>query len=134
MMMWRSEDAIVDVERIEDPESKQDSKVKLFAIKDIRVAKEIYPELSIPDFLTQKYRKCPQCNARVIRDWGETASSSVCQDCQFDLVSEKDDLETWKRRNMAFSRRRRYREESLDEKAIQLSFFDEKTENRNENE
>jgi hypothetical protein len=134
MMMWRSEDAIVDVERIEDPESKQDSKVKLFAIKDIRVAKEIYPELSIPDFLTQKYRKCPQCNASVIRDWGETASSSVCQDCQFDLVSEKDDLETWKRRNMAFSRRRRYREESLDEKAIQLSFFDEKTENRNENE
>jgi hypothetical protein len=130
MMMWRSEGGIIDVDRIEDPESKQDSKVKLFAIKDIRVAKEIYPELSIPDFLKQKYRKCPQCNASVIRDWGESASSSVCQDCQYDLQSDKDDLELWKRKNIAVARRRRYREESLDEKAMQLSLFDESAESQ----
>ncbi len=131
MLVWREEGAIIDIERIEDPESKQDAKVKLFAIKDIRVAKEIYPELSIPDFLKQKYKKCPQCGATVLRDWRETASSSICQDCQYDLFSESDDLEVWKRKSIADSRRRRYREESLDEKAMQLSLFEEDIHNLN---
>jgi hypothetical protein len=130
MMIWREEGAIVDIERIEDPESKQDAKVKLFAIKDIRVAKEIYPELSIPDFLSQKYKKCPQCGATVLRDWDESVSSSICQDCQYDLDSEIDDLEAWKRKSIALSRRRRYRAESLDEKALQLSFFDDQSDNQ----
>ena len=124
LLMWRAENAIVDVERIEDPSSKQDSKVKLFAIKDIRIAKAIYPELSIPHFLTQKYKKCPQCNASVLRDWGERASSSICQDCQYDLMSGQDDLEVWKRKDIAVSKRRRYREDSLDNQAMQLSLFD----------
>jgi hypothetical protein len=135
LLVWRSEDAIVEVERIEDPDSKQESKVKLFAIKDIRVAKEIYPELTIPQFLSQKYRKCSQCNASVLRDWGESASSSVCQDCQFDLENEKDEYDSWKRKNIAVSRRKRYHEDSLDEKAMQLSLFDEIIDNeKNERE
>lgn len=123
--IWREESAIIDIERIEDPDSKQDAKVKLLAIKDIRIAKDIYPELNIPEFLSQKYKRCPQCGATVIRDWDESASSSVCQDCQYDLYSPVDDIEAWKRKSMAFSRRRRYREESLDERAMQLSLFDE---------
>ncbi|MBE0683126.1 MAG: hypothetical protein IH589_14545 [Anaerolineales bacterium] len=129
MLVWREEGAIIDIERIEDPESKQDAKVKLFAIKDIRVAKEIYPELSISDFLKQKYKKCPQCGATVLRDWKESASSSICQDCQYDLYNESDDLEVWKRKTLADSRRRRYREESLDEHAMQLSLFEDDLEN-----
>jgi len=55
---------------------------------------------------------------------GESASSSVCQDCQYDLDSEKDGLEIWKRQNIAFARRKRYREETLDDKAMQLSLFE----------
>jgi len=129
LLMWRAENAIVDVERIEDRSSKQESKVKLFAIKDIRIAKAIYPELSVPQFLSEKYKKCSRCNASVLRDWGESASSSICQDCQYDLLSEQDDFDIWKRKDIATARRRRYREESLDEQAIQLSFLDAVTEN-----
>lgn len=122
MVSWRSENAIIDIDRIEDVSSKTERPVKLFAIKDIRVAKEIYPELTISEFLNKKYKKCPRCNAIVLRDWGDVDSSTLCQDCQYNLANEdKDELEIWKRKQIALARRKRYREESLDQDAIQLS-------------
>lgn len=126
MVRWRSENAIVDIDKIEDVSSKTERSVKLFAIKDIRVAKEIYPELSINDFLNRKYKKCPRCNATVLRDWGEIDSSPLCQDCQYNLMDkEQDEMEVWRRKQLAQARRKRYREETLSEDAIQLSLFDE---------
>ncbi|MBT7075869.1 MAG: hypothetical protein HN560_17575 [Anaerolineae bacterium] len=124
LMSWRAENAIVEVERVDNPSSRGKNKVKLFAIKDIRVAKAIYPELDVLNFLSAKYKKCPQCNASVIRDWGEVPSSNICQDCQYDLSEEADNLEKWQRQDIAVSKRRQYRETSLDENAMQLSLFD----------
>jgi hypothetical protein len=125
MIAWREEAAIIEIERIDDPNSKQQRKVKLFALKDIRVAKAIYPELTIPEFLHRKYKRCPNCSASVIRDWGEVDSSATCHDCQFDLGSDAvDNVQDSMRKAIAAARRREYREETLDVEAIQLSLLD----------
>ena len=124
MVVWRQQAAIIEVERIDDPRSKQKLPVKLFAIKDIRVAKEIYPELDTSEFLKRKYRRCPNCDATVLRDWGDSDSSNTCHDCRWDLSGQRDDVEGWRRKELATRRRRQYREETLDSEAIQLSFLD----------
>lgn len=111
LKIWREQAAIIDVERIIDTNSKQDRPVKLIAISDIRVAKTLYPTISIPDFLESKYRKCPSCNTKVLRDWGEPDSSSICQSCQADLMAPTDNIETWKRKEFAAESRYEYRSE-----------------------
>ena len=123
MMIWRAEAAIVEVERIVESHSRQKRSVKLFAIKDIRVAKEMFPELRIPSFLQSKYRQCPQCDASILRDWGEPDSSTTCHDCQFDLTSNETNIEdAWRYKSAAYSRRRQYLDETV--KPEQLGLFD----------
>ncbi len=84
----------MDVERIVDPTSRQDRPVKLIAISDIRVAKSLFPTLSISEFLDQKYRKCGSCGATILRDWGDEDSSGICHECQADFNSSEDTLDS----------------------------------------
>lgn len=122
-MIWRAEAAIVEVERIVENHSRQKRPVKLFAIKDIRVAKEMFPELRIPNFLQSKYRRCPQCDASILRDWDDSDSSTICHDCQFDLVNnETTTQDAWRYRTAAYSRRRQYLDETVTSE--QLGLFD----------
>jgi hypothetical protein len=95
---WRGEGAIVDVERVDNPDPQRNRSVKLMAVADIRVAKTIYPDLSIPDFLEQKYRRCPDCETVVLRDWETETASTRCHACQRDLASESSDVPTWQRK------------------------------------
>lgn len=111
--IWREQGAIIDIERIIDTNSKQDRPVKLIAISDIRVAKTLYPTVSISDFLQSKYRKCPSCNTKVLRDWGDPDSSSICQSCQADLMAPTDSVEPWKRKELAAESRYEYRSEII---------------------
>ena len=125
LMVWREQAAIIDVERIEVSNTDNVRNVKLFAIKDIRVAREIFSELDVPSFLTKKFRKCPNCDAILLRDWGDVDSSSICHDCQTDLLAERgDDLEKWRRKEFAAQNRKKYRSETLEPQAIQLELFD----------
>jgi hypothetical protein len=121
---WRHDGAVVDIDRIDDPNSQQLRPVKLFAVKDIRVAKVMFSDLEIPKFLKLKYRECPRCQASVIRDWGEDDSLPRCHDCQFDLSSEesKDTWEIWRRREFAKQVRRKERKEQLEYTQSTLDF------------
>lgn len=112
--IWREQGAIEDLERIVDPSSKRDSRVKLIAIKDIRVAKALYPSMSIPEFLETKYRKCQRCDAAVLRDWGDQDSSGICQECGADLSGSEDAIETWKRQQFANDKRKEYLSETVE--------------------
>jgi hypothetical protein len=126
LMVWREQAAIIDVERIEVSNTDNVRNVKLFAIKDIRVAREIFSEIDVPSFLTKKFRKCPNCDAILLRDWGDVDSSGICHDCQTDLLAERgDDLEIWRRKELAAQNRKKYRSETLEPQAIQLGLFDE---------
>lgn len=110
---WRQEGVIVEIDRIDDPNSQQVRTVKLWAIKDIRVAKVMCPDLNVPKFLKLKYKQCPRCQATILRDWGDTDSLSRCHECQFDLSSEEgnDSVETWRRKEVAKQTRRKERKE-----------------------
>ncbi len=109
---WRGEGAIVDVGRVPSPRSNRP--VKLIALRDIRVAKEVFSDLRVDDFLDRKYRQCPRCGASVLRDWGDANSLSTCHECQFDLESgEPDSMEAWQRERLAERSRRRQRFEQL---------------------
>lgn len=126
MMIWREQAAIIDIERIELSDTENVRNVKLFAINDIRVAREILPEMDIPTFLTKKYKKCPNCDATLLRDWGDIDSSGTCHDCQYDLLAEQeDDLEKWRRKEFAAQSRRKYQSVTLAPQEIQLDLFDE---------
>jgi hypothetical protein len=119
LKIWREQGAIIDVERIIDPSSKQDSRVKLIAITDIRVAKTLYPNYTISEFLESKYKRCPSCSATVLRDWGDHDSSGICHECQQDLLAAEDYVELWKRKELAEESRREYISETI-ELATQL--------------
>ena len=121
LMGWRREGAIVDIDRVDNPNPQQKTQVKLLAIEDIRIGKEILPEISIPDFLNKHYKKCPKCGASVLRDWNEMFTSTRCHDCQFDLSEneDQDDWESWKRKEQGYQSRRNRR----NEKSAQLSLF-----------
>lgn len=120
---WRQEGAIDDLERVENPNPEQTRPVKLFAVRDVRIAQTMFPGVPIPRFLELKYKQCDRCGATVLRDWGDKDSLSRCSECQYDLASmEEDKLDDWKRREQATQTRRRYRKESLE--GIQSSFFD----------
>jgi hypothetical protein len=110
---WRKEGAIVDVEFIENPSPDQERSVKLIAVLDVRVAKAMHPELSIPNFLKTKYKKCSRCGTAVLRDWQDKDSSSKCHACQYDLLTkeEKDPFQDWQRKEFASQSRRRQRRE-----------------------
>lgn len=126
IMLWRKEAAITDVERIEATYKDNSRNVKLIAIVDIRVAREIFPELDITTFLEKKYRKCPSCGATLLRDWGDLDSSGTCHNCQYDLLGEQeDDLEKWRRMDLAAQNKRKFRAETLEPQAFQLSIFGE---------
>lgn len=122
--LWRREGDIIDIDKVENPNPLQTQQVKLLGIGDIRIAKAIYPNLDIPLFLRQKYKKCPRCGATVLREWGDALSSSVCHECQFDLATdaEKDAQEVWRRRQMATQARSRRRQENLDLSQLQMDF------------
>ncbi len=117
---WRKEGAIVEVERIENPSPHRVRPVKLFAISDIRVAKSMFADMSLPVFLNKKYKKCPKCGNTVLRDWGERDSSSRCDSCQFDLLSEDSDDREWKWREAAKQTKRNRRTELLEQ--LELEF------------
>lgn len=109
---WRGEGAIVDVGRVPSPRT--DRSVKLIALRDIRVAKEVFSDLRLDDFLDQKYRQCPRCGVTVLRDWDDPNSLSTCHECQYDLESEEpDSMEAWQRERMAARSRREQRFEQL---------------------
>jgi hypothetical protein len=100
---WRREGAVDDIDRIDNPKSDQARQVKLFAVLDVRVAREIMSGSSLLAFLDSKYKRCPTCGNAVIRDWGERDTVSWCDTCQFDLGGEAkaDSWEVWRRREHA---------------------------------
>ncbi len=53
-----------------------------YGLQDIRVAREVFPELSLSEFLDQKVRLCGLGHV-VIRDWDQWVGSytHTCQDC-----------------------------------------------------
>ena len=120
---WRQEGAIDDLERVENPNPQQTRPVKLFAIRDVRIAQIMFPGIEIPSFLASKYRQCSRCGATVLRDWGDRDSLSRCLECQYDLLSEDEDVwDDWKRKDLASQVRRRRRRERIE--ATQSSFDD----------
>ncbi|APH39775.1 P-loop ATPase, Sll1717 family [Methanohalophilus halophilus] len=54
--------------------------VNKYCISDITIAKCIFPELSIEEFLNSKYRKCPNCGADLFRDW-DKSDKKICHIC-----------------------------------------------------
>ena len=125
LMRWRREGAVVDVDRIENPDAQKSHPVKLMAIADARIAKVMQSDLDIASFLHAKYKKCQRCGSTVLRDWGDADSASRCHACQFDLAQDEssDTWDTWKRKELATQSRKRQRREKRE--LWQRSFFDE---------
>jgi hypothetical protein len=121
---WKTESAIVDVDRVDEPESLNGVKVKLFALDDIRVAKEVCKDLDVITFLNQKYRLCAACSTAVLRDWGEINSTSLCHNCQYDVIGKQssDNNDVWRYSSRASERRNHRKKEQLDIR--QMSFAD----------
>jgi hypothetical protein len=123
IMRWRNDGAIVDVDRIDNPGPAENRPVKLMAIADIRVAKTLFPDLSIREFLMGKFRRCPKCGSTVLRDWGNSDTSTRCDSCQFDLArTDTDNWDDWKRKELASQTRRRRRREASHQ--LQMPLFD----------
>ena len=121
IIKWLKGAAVVQVNHIDDPHSKQDSKTTLFAIEDPRIAKLICSDLNVFEFLEQKYRSCPICKTFVLRDWDEPDSVSICHNCQFDwAINLQDEYEIWLYSKRAAERKAIRREERVQ----QLSFAD----------
>jgi hypothetical protein len=125
IMRWRREGAIVDVEKIDNPNPEQKAQVKLMALQDIRVAKVIHSDIDVLNFLKLKYKKCPYCNTNLLRDWGDEDSGTRCHACQAEVTSDEDQKswDHWKQRQLAVEFRSRYRKQIKD--TAQLKLFDE---------
>jgi len=121
--LWSDEGIIALIDQVDAQSAGQKRTVKLYAIKDIRVAKEMFPELKVPVFLETKVRLCSQCDAFVLRDWGDNDSSTVCHNCQYDLMNDiVKGPDAWKYHSPKRSRRRQHT--NSEDGAEQLELFD----------
>lgn len=125
---WKDDGAIIDVDRVQNPNPEQTRSVKLFAVSDIRIAREMMRGMELLQFLDTKFKKCPKCDNTVLRDWGDVYSVSRCDVCQYDLLAppDADDWELWRRRDFAAQTRRDRRRDKLE--SLQQSLFDYKDE------
>ena len=77
------------IEKIGKVKGKKRS-VNKYCINDVRIAKIVFPDLSVEKFLNMKYTKCRKCKTDLLRDW-EKNESKVCHNCSSDIkiVSNK---------------------------------------------
>ena len=83
---WKDDGVIVELDRIP---SRSGNKVKLFGVRDIRLARIMANQLTTSQFFEKKVRKCPGCGRYIIRDWNEDDSSCICHWCGYDWETKE---------------------------------------------
>jgi hypothetical protein len=61
--------------------TKKNSAVNLYVVKNLLVAKHIFAEYSIFEFVDKKIKYCPQCNNLLLRDW-DLEANHICYNCE----------------------------------------------------
>ncbi len=78
---WKDLGIISDLGRIT---STTGNKVKLYGVKDIRLARIMAGQIDTKAFINEKLRSCPNCSEFFIRDFGQEDSNEICPFCGFD--------------------------------------------------
>ena len=71
------------IEKIGKAKGKKRS-VNKYCINDVRIAKIVFPDMSVEQFLDMKYIKCQKCKTDLLRDL-EKNESRVCHNCSSDI-------------------------------------------------
>ncbi len=83
---WKDSGMIADLGRIA---STTGNKVKLYGVRDVRLARAMGRHLGTEEFLRAKIKACPNCQECLIRDVDESDSNSICQFCGYDWATEQ---------------------------------------------
>ena len=83
---WKDTGMIADLGRIA---STSGNKVKLYGVRDIRLARTMARQLNPQEFLRAKVKVCPNCRECLIRDVEGDDSNSICQFCGYDWATEQ---------------------------------------------
>jgi hypothetical protein len=63
-----------------------------YAVRDIRVAKAICPQLQLSEFMRYKLRTCPRCSTIMIRDW-DLGLAQTCHGCEIEWPAKSVPLD-----------------------------------------
>jgi len=85
---WRNSGIVREVGTVIGPQGKP---VKLYAITDVRIARTLFPEMTVTEFFQKKVKRCEKCGAMVIRDWDMSTEHS-CQECEHQFGGERPEL------------------------------------------
>ena len=70
--------------------------VNKYSISDVRIAKTIFPDLSVEQFLELKYSKCRKCNTNLLRDW-DNNENKICHNCSTEIKNVTENKFTKKK-------------------------------------
>lgn len=85
---WRNSGIVGEVGAVTGPRGKP---VKLYAITDLRIARTLFPEMTVMEFFHKKVKRCERCGAMVIRDW-DISTEHSCQECEHQFGGERPEL------------------------------------------
>lgn len=89
--VWKDERYIEDITYIANVINPQGRNVKLFGVRDIRLARVMTLSIPLMIFVSEKVKQCENCSFYLVRDWNTLDSSDICHHCGYDLVRRVED-------------------------------------------
>jgi hypothetical protein len=79
IQIWENCGAVINIGTIQETKGVRPS--NLYGLSSPLLAKLVFQELSVSDFVNQKMKVCNSCGKILLRDWGKR-DSYLCHDCQ----------------------------------------------------
>jgi hypothetical protein len=82
IQIWENCGAVINIGTVQETKGARPS--NLYGFSNPLLAKLVFKELSVSDFVNQKMKECDSCGKILLRDWGKRASY-LCHDCQNEI-------------------------------------------------
>lgn len=83
IQIWENCGAVVNIGTIQETKGARPS--NLYGFSNPLLAKNVFQELTVTEFVNAKLRECQSCGKILLRDWGKREIIS-CHDCQNEIV------------------------------------------------
>lgn len=83
IQIWEDCGAVLNIGTTQ--ETKGARRSNLYGISNPLLAKHIFQDLSVQEFVNLKMKECPSCGRMLLRDWGKRDTFS-CHDCQSEVA------------------------------------------------